>query len=957
MKRFILLLGFVAFGACQSIEPRSCITHEDCDAEYYCHELKDEKRSVCLKPEGENIDRPDLVGCGNGRLDPGEECDDSNTLDQDSCTSDCRVSRCGDGKHRNDLSEGSEGFEACDDGNEIETDECLNNCRLARCGDGVARADLGDGHPDYEFCDDGNGNDADICTNTCVMARCGDGITRLDVDDDGEPFETCDDGDDNQDIGNCTSICRTARCGDGLKHYVGLTADHPDYEACDDGNDNDNDACTNLCVEARCGDAITRSERDEGGIPLEECDDGNEVETDSCDSCTLARCGDGIIRTDLAPGAEGHEACDDGDDALLTICINCQFDPASFGGIALGAGFSCARVRRGEDVSLRCWGRNGQGQAQDGYEPSDEADFSRDNMAAGPVDSTSLSDVEAVVASAHGLCARASDRAVCWGLNVDGHLGIAPVAGLPTSTVYRPTVVAGLDGVRNLAMGEAHSCSIVDTQEAAGRLACWGRNVRGQLGRELQNGSSSWQAGDAAGFENVEQVVAGSDFTAALNSDGQVQFVGTLRDAVQGTVLAAVPGIPAGVLSISGGLDHLCAVTADGAIWCGGFNDYFQLGSEGGESTTTRVARRRFVQVEAYRHGTCGLTASGEVYCWGSNLVGQLARPRSERASDHRPTRIDFGPDARVTALGRGGQASHRCAALEGDELRCWGDNAFYAVGHPSLDAEIIAPFDSDFTGRRDGSEDHPAFNCSALGRAHSDAAIRAWVEAPDGSGPIPVLCDHETQGGGWTLALRVADGTDPLFAYESELWTNSAAHNLAAIQAADRSYKGAAFWALPFSETMLLLRESAEAEPSILVLGYDPQSSLQAVFASAGSLAYSAPEPLSLDDWRAWAPSDGFHLTAARFYTNNPCVYKGFNARYIHLDHPYARARLGIVTVSRTGIQGCGYPGRPHPAAVMGFGLVGGDDAPSVGSLSQALHTGNPPHFNQPYSGEIWIR
>jgi cysteine-rich repeat protein len=40
---------------------------------------------------------PDAAGCGNGVVDPGEECDDGNTNDNDDCTNRCLFPRCGDG--------------------------------------------------------------------------------------------------------------------------------------------------------------------------------------------------------------------------------------------------------------------------------------------------------------------------------------------------------------------------------------------------------------------------------------------------------------------------------------------------------------------------------------------------------------------------------------------------------------------------------------------------------------------------------------------------------------------------------------------------------------------------------------------------------------------------------------------------------------------------------------------
>src|SRR5688572_24572021 len=103
-----------------------------------------------------------VIGCGNGRIDPGldEACDDGNIASGDGCSADCRaVERdyaclvpgractslvvCGDGKLM--------GMETCDDGNTRAMDGCSPACSLddgwecvpagvpciPRCGDGV----------------------------------------------------------------------------------------------------------------------------------------------------------------------------------------------------------------------------------------------------------------------------------------------------------------------------------------------------------------------------------------------------------------------------------------------------------------------------------------------------------------------------------------------------------------------------------------------------------------------------------------------------------------------------------------------------------------------------------------------------------------------------------------------------------------------------------------------------
>ncbi len=100
--------------------------------------------------------------CGDGNLDPGEECDDSNTADGDGCSASCSEELnpepfCGDGN--------VDPGEACDDSNTMDGDGCSANCTDEPepepfCGDG--NLDPG------EECDDANELDGDGCSSECV---------------------------------------------------------------------------------------------------------------------------------------------------------------------------------------------------------------------------------------------------------------------------------------------------------------------------------------------------------------------------------------------------------------------------------------------------------------------------------------------------------------------------------------------------------------------------------------------------------------------------------------------------------------------------------------------------------------------------------------------------------------------------------------------------------------------
>jgi len=78
--------------------------------------------------------------CGDGIVDPGEQCDDGNTNNCDGCSNACTlVTGCGDGVVC--------GTEQCDDGNTTSCDGCSATCTIEqgfRCGDGIVDAACGE---------------------------------------------------------------------------------------------------------------------------------------------------------------------------------------------------------------------------------------------------------------------------------------------------------------------------------------------------------------------------------------------------------------------------------------------------------------------------------------------------------------------------------------------------------------------------------------------------------------------------------------------------------------------------------------------------------------------------------------------------------------------------------------------------------------------------------------------
>ncbi len=274
--------------------------------------------------------REPTIVCGNGRLDPGEDCDlgalnQPNAYGEGLCSTTCRkAGACGDGVRN--------GPEECDDGSKnVESDgtyglpgQCNHLCRKITqyCGDAMLtepeKCDLGPDNSDMAY-------GPNLCTKSCLPAPfCGDARP------DGR--EECDDGPANlltdktwtlQGVG-CNQGCKKIvhRCGDGKM-------DAPD-EQCDAGMMNTNSdatygtqaGCNRVCKKIGfCGDGF----RD----PLENCDQGtNNTKDDTawalkmggCNRrCQVANlfCGDGHVfpekeQCDLGPGRNtgGPGGCD-----------------------------------------------------------------------------------------------------------------------------------------------------------------------------------------------------------------------------------------------------------------------------------------------------------------------------------------------------------------------------------------------------------------------------------------------------------------------------------------------------------------------------------------------------------------------------------------------------------------------------------------------------------------------
>jgi len=268
--------------------------------------------------------------------------------------------------------------------------------------------------------------------------------------------------------------------------------------------------------------------------------------------------------------------------------------------------------------------------------------------------------------------------AICWGSNDWGKLGDGWVSG--SSDV--PVDVVGVEnGISAITVGPNHSCAIT----LDGSAKCWGFNNLGQLGRDDVLYSSI--AVNVMGITQVSAISAGGDHTCALTITGGVKcwganFSGELGNgSITGSNTPVdVIGLGSGVSAISAGGDHTCVITTSGGVKCWGDNVHGQLGN----GTTTDASSpvdvvglsSGVVAISAGRYHTCALTSAGAVKCWGYNSYGQLGNGGT--ADIYTPATV-AGLASGVSAVSAG--AYHTCAVTTAGGVKCWGYNTYAQLG------------------------------------------------------------------------------------------------------------------------------------------------------------------------------------------------------------------------------------------------------------------------------------
>lgn len=279
-----------------------------------------------------------------------------------------------------------------------------------------------------------------------------------------------------------------------------------------------------------------------------------------------------------------------------------------------------------------------------------------------------------------------------WGQNSSGQLGN------DTRTDSKVPVKV-MDNVISVSCGTMHTAAI----KSDGSLWTWGINVYGQLGTGVDTYDTSSNV-PVKVMDDVKAVSCGSNFTAALKTDGSLWmwgynatgeignngvFTGTYENQVKPVKVLS------DVVAVSCGASHTAAVTSDGSLWIWGLNIRGELGN-GWTGNSTNYLGWNFQTVpvklmDNVATVSCGcqstavIKTDGSLWMWGANGSGQLGNGRTGNAeylnNPIQTVPIKVMDNAAAVSCGNG-----FTAAVKSDgSLWMWGGNLYGQVGNGGI--------------------------------------------------------------------------------------------------------------------------------------------------------------------------------------------------------------------------------------------------------------------------------
>jgi len=311
------------------------------------------------------------------------------------------------------------------------------------------------------------------------------------------------------------------------------------------------------------------------------------------------------------------------------------------------------------DGELYCWGGNSNGTIGDGTTTNRSS----------PVHIDIPGTVRDIAVSAWHSCAvTTTDQAYCWGNNSNGRLGLGTKINH-----YTPQLLP-ISGIKQLSVSTYTGCALLNS----GGVRCWGNNgPSGRLGNNstteslapvtpngLNSGVISLSVGE---FHACALLESGGLSCWGSNSRSQLGVAGITSSPVP------IPVFSSGVKKVLVGDFHTCVITTSNAMRCVGGNNYSQSNgvntTDPVESWTTVPGGSSGVDDMAVGGNTNCMLRAGVLSCWGRNNSGQTGRGNTENPVP--PMEIL----SNVLAVNANANLNI-CAIMENGVLQCWGGNS-----------------------------------------------------------------------------------------------------------------------------------------------------------------------------------------------------------------------------------------------------------------------------------------
>jgi alpha-tubulin suppressor-like RCC1 family protein len=292
-------------------------------------------------------------------------------------------------------------------------------------------------------------------------------------------------------------------------------------------------------------------------------------------------------------------------------------------------------------------------------------------------------------------------------------------------------------------------------------VAAWGANSSGQLGNNSTTNSTSAGLVDGPGgsgtLSNVTAVAAGTGFSLALTSSGNVYAWGDNSSDELGNGTSTESNVPVEVEGVggSGFLSNVTAITAGsntgmaltsaGNVYTWGYGHDGELGNG-----TTPTYSPTPVEVEGsggsgFLSGVTAiagggffmeaLTSSGNVWTWGKNSAGELGDDSTTNSST--PVEVEgvggSGDFSGVTAIGAGIFTGY---LISSGDIYSWGDDSYGELGNNTAgDIPSTTPVETVVPTNASG----PLSATAIVGGLYSalalmsDDSVWAWGDNTDG--------------------------------------------------------------------------------------------------------------------------------------------------------------------------------------------------------------------------------